>query len=194
MVLTKEELRMIKDQECLRIKNSITAKVNELLSETWDSLKKIHKDEKLHFPDQNSITSGKISKGENYLGLPYQLLDYPAIFTSKNVFAFRTMFWWGNFFSVTLHLQGTSLKFYRDKIIENINLLDNQNIFIGIGETPWDYHYEPNNYEPLSKDHSIFMEKCKFIKLSKKIELEKWQELPSFSTDYFRQILSILNN
>ena len=92
MELTKEELQLIKDEKFLLTKNNIIAKVSELLSETWDSLKKIHENEKLPFPDQNLATSGKISKGENYLGLPYQVLDYPSLFISKNVFAFRTMF------------------------------------------------------------------------------------------------------
>lgn len=194
MELTKEELQLIRDKKVLLTKNDIISKVGELLSETWDSLKKISENSRFPFPDQNLITSGKISKGENYLGLPYQVLDYPALFTSKNVFAFRTMFWWGNFFSATLHLQGASLEFYRDKIIENISSLEYQNIFIGIGETPWHYHFEPNNYEPVSIEHSKFMKKCSFLKLSKKIELQRWPELPSFSSEYFRLILAILNN
>ena len=49
----------------------------------------------------------KIAKGENYLQLPYVLLDYPRCFDKENIFAIRTMFWWGNFFSITLHLSGS---------------------------------------------------------------------------------------
>jgi hypothetical protein len=50
--------------------------------------------------------NGKISRGENYQLLPYIILDYPSYFSRNNIFAVRTMFWWGNFFSITLHLSG----------------------------------------------------------------------------------------
>src|SRR5437762_7300116 len=38
--------------------------------------------------------SAKISKGENYHGLPYLILDFPRFFEHKDIFAIRTMFWW----------------------------------------------------------------------------------------------------
>jgi len=50
--------------------------------------------------------SPKISRGENYLGLPYLVLDYPRLFRPDAVLAIRTFFWWGHFFSSTLQLSG----------------------------------------------------------------------------------------
>ena len=60
--------------------------------------------------------SPKISKGENYRGLPYVMLDYPRLFGREEVLAIRTFFWWGHGFSVTLHLKGG----YRERISAGI--------------------------------------------------------------------------
>ena len=34
----------------------------------------------------------------------------PAVFSKENIFAIRTMFWWGNFFSISLHVSGKYFK------------------------------------------------------------------------------------
>ncbi len=192
MTFSKKELAMIQDREFLHTKIIIGNKVSELLAETRASLTKVQGFDKLVSLPQKSFNKGKISKGEYYLGLPYQVLDFPATFSQYNIFAFRTMFWWGNFFSATLHLDGDPLDFYRSNILKNISLLVNQNIFIGIGKSPWQYHYDPDNYEPLTKYHTTFIADCKFLKPSIKLNLERWQELPSFSTEFFKRVVSLL--
>src|SRR4051812_25707955 len=61
-------------------------------------------------------TGPKISKGENYMGLPSLIFDYPRLSSANDLFFIRTMFWWGNFFSSTLHLSGK----YKEKMQKNI--------------------------------------------------------------------------
>jgi hypothetical protein len=39
------------------------------------------------------------------------------------VFAIRTMFWWGNFFSVTLHMKGNYREHFQEKLIGNYALV-----------------------------------------------------------------------
>jgi hypothetical protein len=69
-------------------------------------------------------SSPKISRGENYKG-PMACFDYPRYFNKDDVFAIRTLFWWGNF-SITLHLSGYKMK-YETKIIDSFESL--QKIF-----------------------------------------------------------------
>ncbi len=194
MTFSQKELAMIQDCEFLRTKIIISAKVSELLAETRASLKTVWEIDKLSFTPRKSFNNGKISKGDNYLGLPYQVLDFPATFSQNNAFAFRTMFWWGNFFSATLHLEGAPLDLYRNSIRKNFSLLTNQNIFIGVGDSPWQYHYELDNYEPLTANHTAFIDDCKFLKLSIKLDLDRWQELPSFSSGFFKHLLHLLSD
>ncbi|MEI9808974.1 MAG: hypothetical protein WDO16_14545 [Bacteroidota bacterium] len=74
--------------------------------------------------------SPKISKGENYKGLPYLVLDYPRYFEKDNHFAVRSMFWWGNFFSSTLHLSGIYKKKYTSAIEASFTQLQENDFFI----------------------------------------------------------------
>ncbi|RYG35601.1 MAG: hypothetical protein EOO01_31385, partial [Chitinophagaceae bacterium] len=97
--LSAEELTMVQDSHWLLTKNSIMQKANVLFGECAAWLQ-------ANFPSQPSdhavlFNSPKIARGENYEGLPYVMLDYPRLFGKENIFAFRTMFWWGNFISVT---------------------------------------------------------------------------------------------
>ncbi len=192
MQLKEKELLILQDTDFLLTKATTINKIYNLLELTRDKLKTIVENSNFSFPDGIDLLNGKISKGENYRNLPYMVLDYPALFTTKTVFAYRTMFWWGNFFSATLHLEGIELNYYRNSIALNLDKLLKQDIYIGIGDTPWQYYYEEENYTLLNEEHIDFITNCKFLKLSKKIELKKWSDVPEFSTSFIEQILSVL--
>src|SRR5688500_20050079 len=103
--LSQEELVLVQNADWLLTKNRIIGKVYEMFGMLVADVQMM--------PEKNSVllpeifaASPKISKGENYMGLPYVMLDYPRCFGKSDTFAIRTMFWWGNFFSVTLHLKG----------------------------------------------------------------------------------------
>jgi hypothetical protein len=104
----------------------------------------------------------KISKGENYGGLPYLVLDYPRQFDSFNIFAIRTMFWWGNEFSSTLHLAGSYKTALSPAIEASYGLLSKHDYFIGVSEDPWQHHFGEDNYRPVAFfDEDDFREQCR---------------------------------
>ena len=190
--LSAHEQEIVHDLKFLRTKACASAKIHDMLVTTKHSLEAT-------FPIGNHPKTwnglgkrGKISKGENYLGLPYQVLDYPAYFSKTDTFAFRTMFWWGNFFSVTLHLEGLSHQLYKQIFIDHIGSLATQEIYICTGDTPWQYHYESDNYQLLTIDHQDHINKNSFLKLSKKIELNQWRDLPEFASGFLNQVLQII--
>jgi hypothetical protein len=193
MDITEKDLRVLQDTDFLLTKSAVLEKIYKLLEDTRDELIKSVRNTDFTFPEGTDIVTGKISRGENYKSLPYMVLDYPTLFTNEGSFAFRTMFWWGNFFSSTLHLEERVLDEHRKTFGENIDILLNKNIFIGVGETPWQYHYGEDNYLPLSKDHSKFIINCNFLKLSKKISLSEWEKLPSFASDFLNLMISVLS-
>ena len=190
--LTERELAIIQDQEFLLTKARASAKIYNILSKTQDELKKIVDNSVLTEEQKKVFKSNKISKGENYMGLPYQVLDYPAYFSQKDSFAFRTMFWWGNFFSSTIQLEGQFLEHFREQIIKSLDELVKSEIFICIGDDPWQYHFGKDNYTPLAHDHETFIVNCSFLKLSKKTGLGEWQDLPQWSAKFLHQVLKIL--
>jgi len=192
MKLKEKELSILQNTDFLLTKATAINKIYKLLELTRESIKRSVEISNFSFAKGIDLLNGKISKGENYNNLPYMVLDYPALFTTKTVLAYRTMFWWGNFFSATLHLEGTALNHYRNSITINLDKLLKKDVYIGIGDTPWQYHYEDDNYILLNESHCDFITNCKFLKLSKKIGLKKWNDVPEFSVNFFELILSVL--
>ena len=106
--------------------------------------------------------SPKISKGENYQGLPYLVLDYPRYFYSINIFAIRSLFWWGNTFSSTLHLSGNQKDAFLPAIEQGYILLKEQQFSIGLNEDPWQHHFEEDNYRSIAEmDEESFIHYCR---------------------------------
>ena len=192
MQLTEKELLILQDADFLLTKAAVLKKITELFGHTREELKRCVENSNFSFPNGTGLLNGKISKGENYKNLPYMVLDYPTLFSKNSIFAYRTMFWWGNFFSATLHLEGIALYYYRNSIIINLDKLLKKDVYVGVGDTPWQYHYEEDNYSLLNEVHRDFITNSKFLKLSKKIELKKWNDVSEFSTNFFELMLSIL--
>lgn len=67
-----------------------------------------------------------------------------------------------------------------------------QNVYIGIGNSPWEYHYDPDNYELLSNKNIHIIETHPFLKLSKKIELDQWEKVPFLANNFLQQLVGIL--
>ncbi len=67
-----------------------------------------------------------------------------------------------------------------------------QQVYIAVGKSPWEYHYEKDNYELLSKDNIHILENHPFLKLSKKIELDQWEKVPFIASSFLGQLVSIL--
>ena len=89
--LSKYELAIANDWDFLFAKRLIIEKVCGVFGTIADEFK-VHL--KHSFQDIESSTP-KISKGENYKGLPYVILDYPRIFQKEDILVIRCFFWWG---------------------------------------------------------------------------------------------------
>jgi hypothetical protein len=124
----------------------------------------------------------KISKGESYQGLPYVMLDHPRYFTTEHVLAIRTFFWWGNFFSVTLHLKGKYQMLYSRTLASHFDKLAAKQYAVAVCESEWQHHtgsedyralqgMEPEEFERIIRDHP-------FVKLSRSFPLERWDDMP----------------
>lgn len=136
----------------------------------------------------------KIAKGENYNGLPYLILDYPAIFSKENIFAIRTMFWWGNFFSISLHLSG---KYFNDTKETNkwFHYLREKNFSVCINEIEWEHDFSAENFINANDLNERQMDKIiskPFFKIGKNIELGKWESAPYFLENTFTEIIEFL--
>ena len=189
---TSDELSVIQNQEFLLTKAEALQKVSQLLTEVRAHLAAVVEQSEFEFPYKINHTTAKISRGENYESLPYQILDFPARFTQEDTFAFRTMFWWGNFFSVTLLLGGESVQKFRHKLIQSIDHLLDNNTYLGIGTSPWEHHFRSDNCKILEGEDKKLMHDLEFLKLSKKIPLNEWKNLKLLSPKFLETILNLL--
>src|SRR5687768_17202202 len=146
--LSQEELELVQNAEWLLTKNRIIRKVCDMFGLLSEDIKMMSESYPISFPEIFAA-SPKISKGENYLGLPYVMLDYPRCFGKLDTFAIRTMFWWGNFFSVTLHLKGKYKSNLLPALQKNFSVLADRNFFISINEDEWRHDFLVDNYAPL---------------------------------------------
>ena len=192
--LSAFELELVNNTEWISTKQKIIEKVEGLFGELHNGYKSILELEKNHIPAILQKPGGKISKGDNYLGLPYLILDYPAFFSKENIFAVRTLFWWGNFFSISLHLSGKTCNNSK-KISSWLEYFSRNQFFICVNETEWHHHFEPSNYIQIEGANQIVINDIankNFFKVSKKIVLSDWNYVPEFLEDSFRKIVTFI--
>lgn len=134
----------------------------------------------------------RIFKGENYRGFPYVIMDHPAVFEKEHVFAGRTMFWWGHFFSITLHVSGRYKKIFGENILNNMN---GGFFFIAAGEKEWEHHFEEDNFRPVSslseKEKEILQEK-NFLKIALKYDLKDWNKMTELLPEGYLRMAALL--
>jgi hypothetical protein len=172
--LSAEEMRLVTDPAWILTKNSILRKVVEMFGELSGEWRDIFGLE----------TEPRISKGEQYKGLPWVMLDYPRVFGKEDVLAIRTMFWWGHCFSITLHLKGKYLRSCLPVIQANREELEVAGFRPGMAEDEWEHEHTPGAWEAMGDRH--------FAKLAVNIGLDRWKEAPGMLTTKFAVLARVL--
>jgi hypothetical protein len=192
--LSKFEKELVQNSEWIFTKQLIIEKVYKLFGELHETYKQISENEKKFLPSFFQLTGGKISKGENYEGLPYVMLDYPSFFSKENIFAVRTMFWWGNFFSITLHISGENYKL-KENFSKLLTYINENNFFVCVNENEWQHSFDTANYidgKNIAEEQIKEIAKKNFFKISKKLELNKWNDATKFLETSFKEIIEFI--
>jgi len=165
----------------LLTKNVIIEKVYALFGELASELQQSSIYSTSNLPSEILNMGPKISRGEKYKGLPYVMLDYPRSFGKEDIFAVRTFFWWGNFFSVTLHLKGKYQQLFIPSLQKQIAFLAANNFQLCVAGEEWEHDLSDGNYIPLSISNNTIAEidlvSKPFYKLTSRLELHQWNEM-----------------
>jgi len=176
--LSLAELDLVQNADIILTKNTIIKKAISLLEQVQQAVTPMEENMKL--PAVLTSNAPKISKGENYLGLPYVVLDYPRISHAENLCFIRTMFWWGHFFSSTLQVSGIYKQRYAVNIAARFGSLSNSNYFIGVHTDPWQHHFEVDNYRKINslstQELADVIAAQSHIKIAAHWPLERWDE------------------
>lgn len=189
-----QELEIVNDTSWILTKQEIIKKVYVLFNEQLPVISELFRNTNKEYPGKLLSAVPKISKGENYNGLPYVILDYPAIFQKENIFALRTMFWWGNFFSITLHLSGEFKEMYGRDIYTKARLIPND-LFVCVNDNAWQHHFEATNFIVISEVGSVeedLIHQQDFLKIALKFDLNRWNDIDSLLQTAYTKMIHLL--
>lgn len=191
--LTPQEEILVGNSEWLLTKHKIIGKVFGVFGGLNEDFKAILHSFRKKLPPEVPDVSGKIFKGEQYRQLPYVMLDQPRYFKGEDIFAIRSLFWWGNHFSIHLLLSGKYRLAYEAHILQQVKqgLIDDW--FWGIGPTPWEHHFEPDNYLPVGqlRKEPDSLTTVNYIKLAKYHPLSDWKSTGDFYRTTYKHLLNI---
>ena len=196
--LSREELQLAGNAEVILTKNAIIEKTKHVFGLLQDK-------QEQYLTSQWSLaepsiinSSSKISRGENYRGLPYLVLDYPRIFEKDNIAAIRTMFWWGNLFSVTLHLSGNYKMEFERPVLNSYKLFRKKGFYCCASSNEWQHHFEPDNYVPIKElsydDFEKMIQEKPFLKIACHFPVEIWNDAPEVLYQVFIEIIDVLKD
>lgn len=194
VILSEEEKITIGNTAFFSVKREIISKIitlfgeignNKTLNETWRKI--------LVDYDQKTFTP-KISKGENYLGLPYLILDFPKKLEDENQFAVRNFFWWGNYFSTFFILSGKELEMHLPKILSNYKILNDKNFYISTNTDRWIHSVDNDYYKELKNltisEFEDIISKTGYLKIASILPLYNYE----IAYDYFLKQHMIIQN
>ncbi|MCX6206438.1 MAG: hypothetical protein NTZ19_09335 [Bacteroidetes bacterium] len=198
--LSSKEQELVIKADWILTKNAVIQKLYTFFGQTSEQFQlQIQQNPSLANEAACAIAP-KISKGENYEGLPWVMLDYPRYFKGEDVFAIRCFFWWGNEISITLQLAGKFKTFYSNAIqqyfqLRNGNPHPTHEWYIGVNmEDAWQHHFRPENYRRAVEINPALIPQLPFIKMAKKIPLDEWDDIDFFLQQTFKEILHLLTN
>ena len=190
VTLSPEEWALVSNPDIILTKNAVIDKVYHLLGMAAEqySRKTAELPEKLK-GDWLQVAA-KISRGEQYLGLPWVMLDYPRHFAAGDTKAIRSFFWWGHGFSLHLILQGK----YREQWIKNADdwlQKGADNWYIDLATDPWQHHFREETCMPIRKVSAQAVISHSFVKYSCWFPMEAWNEIPALWENIFQQWIRI---
>ncbi|MFT7269216.1 MAG: hypothetical protein ACI905_001434 [Roseivirga sp.] len=191
--LSPKELKVLMDSDFLLTKQGIDIKISALLIDYQKETENFFKEFQHQLPPALNYRAGKVSKGQNYNGLPYWVVDLPSFFNQKDFFTYRMVVWWGNFISFSVVVSGEMF----ERMSVNLDNLDQTDLYYAINQSPWRIEFSEDNLIRIEQKERSKIEAhqktANFIKVSKRYELSDLPNLKSIGSECFKLIISSMN-
>lgn len=191
--LSADEMQLVSNSAWILTKHRIIEKVYLLFGHLSDQMQVYLAERKQLLPSELFQLPPKISRGEQYEALPYVVLDYPRVFSKEDVFAVRSFFWWGHYFSITLHLKGKFLAQYHHAVIAAIAANKLQGVYLSYSGSEFSFNLDGKNYlqpEKVQAMGNTVQEQASFLKISYKHSFEHWAGAEPALMQFFQQLIS----
>ena len=174
ITLSAVEIELVQNADVILTKRRIIDKVCGLFGDISSHLQTYMLENPDLLPPEVYINAPKIAKGENYRGLPYVMLDFPRFFGKEAIFAIRIFFWWGNYFSCTLHTRGEFLPTLLNvKVHES---LIGSDCFMSFDGDEWNHDVQAGNYVIAGDDLMNRLNDRSFLKITRTFPLNRWEQ------------------
>ncbi|MEQ8623997.1 MAG: hypothetical protein RJQ00_04055 [Vicingaceae bacterium] len=181
---SKADLKLLNDSKIIERKNRVLKQI-EL------QFKKLGNNTLINHQSLNAFSSTpKVSKGENFEGYPFRVLDYPRVFTTNDVFAFRTLIWWGNIISFTLHLKGKYLITHFSKLKQLLSTSELPLYYSNSGNE-WSQNPNDKNFKLLGTETlaQLNPKEIDFLKIVQVKPLDKINQLNELYQLFLNQLI-----
>ncbi|MBL0342121.1 MAG: hypothetical protein IPP71_15100 [Bacteroidetes bacterium] len=196
---SEAEMAFLTDTSLFEKKRNIINKTIALFGEIEQSFHHLAANYGSVVPEDALKKRGKISRGENYKGLPYVILDHPAVFSKDGIFAFRSLMWWGNPFSFTFHISGNFLTDFQVVMANGLKTREFSNTLICINSNQFEHHLGESNYQKLpsflnsGRTIDELIKQQGFIKIAIAVPLEDIKNLNDQGIVFLEKILDLLS-
>ncbi|MCD2425047.1 hypothetical protein LQ567_19840 [Niabella pedocola] len=194
--LSPEEWAIVADPEIILTKNAVLHKIKSSLEALHQWQLDFVKEHMHRLPADLFTNAGKISRGENYNGLPYLILDYPRNFGQEHIFAIRSLFWWGKQVSTTLHLSGKWKAQFAPRLMAQPALFRDAALYISDYGNEWEHDVQGNSYRPFNEttlqQQPGLEQSAAFVKIASFAPIVQLEQAPEIWQTAFRKFLELL--
>ncbi|MEO5998697.1 MAG: hypothetical protein ABIN89_18180 [Chitinophagaceae bacterium] len=193
--LSTDELLLMQNSDWILTKNSVIEKISQGLGSLVLNMQRELVAASL-IEETIILSSPKISRGEKYQGLPYVMLDYPRLFGREDILAIRTLFWWGNYCSITLHVKGGHQELISARIISDHYQLGQNSFYISFSGNEWNHNMASDDYKTIStisqQELGKILSGTGFLKLTAKVEIGPWDEMEKRLFELFLRLAEFI--
>ena len=161
------------------VKKKAMGKIAGILEECGHALR-----EHDQFPRELLQRDYKITKGENYLDLPYMVLDYPKIPGAEFDLLCRSMFWWGKYFSLNFFVKQDMVD--APAFYDELKACGEKHLLVLSGDKYWNQDLDTSDF--ISKLEQLDATKMigqPYHKISFKVGIDHYTNLQHHITSYF---------
>lgn len=185
------------NMEVFPLKRQINQKIYALFEQLKLQLKDTEQHKQFIFPPGTDNSTGKISQGENYDSFPWVMLDFPKLFNKQEIFAFRTLFWYGHYFSFSLVLAGGVAAYFLPQIIKGRSILNGKGLFFTKFDDPWQHAITAENCLPVEnvtdEQFAKHVKEYGFLKIAAKINSADPEEILTNAEKFYSIFLTLLS-
>ena len=190
------EQQLVKRSDWILTKNHVMQKIRVMLEALQTERQGIVWEAAPSFLQVPLTINPKISRGENYRGLPWLVLDQPRYFNREEMLAIRTMFWWGEHFSVTLLVSGGLKKQMEPSLLSAYRMLKTNGYALCIAEDPWEHHFEADHFISMGsvtpKAYREHVSRHAFFKAGIRFPLSDIAIMPAKLNSEYRRLMRIV--